>query len=375
MSMDPVYQHNSIGSIESLAKALKLSADKLIFLTENAEKFYKANRPEIKKSGGIRQHYTVAPELKVVQKRIVSVLFRCVRFPDYLHGALKGRTPKSSAEKHLKKKVLIKEDIENFFDSITTNNVEKMWLRLFQFHPDVSRALTKLTTLDGRVPQGAPTSSYIANLILWDKEPILVKNLNFQGFTYTRFVDDVTLSTNKTNVDFSSQISDLYGIFFSKGLKPKRKKHEIQRSGGRQEVQGIITNNRKAALSSETRKAIRSEIRLLKLLHTKDQFAKDFRKKYLSCVGKLNWLQQHHPKLAAIYWVDLKNIQPSLSSSEKNQLNSEVMKLEAIARRQGCVSKRAKKGVSDLLDGLSTVDKDWVRPYRSRIKNIKLAVE
>src|SRR5690606_25487747 len=115
-------------------------------------------------------------------------------------------------------------------------------------------------------------------------------------------------------------------------------------------------------LSGETRKAIRSEVRLLKLLHTKDRFAKDFRKKYISCVGKLNWLQQHHPKLAAIYWVDLKNIQPSLSSSEKNQLNSEVMKLEAIARRQGFVSKRAKKGVSDLLDGLSTVDKDWVMP-------------
>ncbi|MBZ0098682.1 MAG: reverse transcriptase family protein, partial [Taibaiella sp.] len=290
-----------------------------------------------------------------------------------LHGALKGRTPKSSAEKHLKKKVLIKEDIENFFDSITANNVEKMWLRLFQFHPDVSRALTKLTTFEGRVPQGAPTSSYIANLILWDKEPILVKNLKLEGFTYTRFVDDVTLSTNRTDSDFSSQISDLYGVFFSKGLKPKRKKHEIQRSGSRQEVQGIITNNRKAALSCETRKAIRSEIRLLKLLYSKDQFAKEFRKKYLSCVGKLNWLQQHHPKLAATYWIELKNIQPSLSSYEKNQLNSEVMKLEAIARRQGCVSKRAKKGVSDLLDGLSTVDKDWVRPYRSRIKNMKLA--
>lgn len=197
-----VYKHRAIRSIQTIASRLSMQPQQLIDLANSANKYYRPNKPKIKPNGGgIRQTYCVLGKLEVVQNRILERIFRNVIFPDYLQGGIKDilnpRDYIKNASMHVTKAVIIKEDIANFFPSIRETYVLKIWKYFFHFSDEVSQILTKLTTFNGFVPQGASTSPYIANLIFWDTEPQLEEALTAKGFTYSRLVDDITVSSSK----------------------------------------------------------------------------------------------------------------------------------------------------------------------------------
>src|SRR5258708_36650911 len=100
-------------------------------------------------------------------------IFSKVVFPDYLQGSLAGRDYVTNASLHAKKKILICEDVKRFFPSVGAIYIEQVWRDCLGFAPDVARLLTKLTTKGGYLPQGAITSSFLANLVLWRHEPLL----------------------------------------------------------------------------------------------------------------------------------------------------------------------------------------------------------
>ena len=84
--------------------------------------------------------------------------------PDYAYGAVKGRDNVSNAKRHQGKKYKFTTDLKDFFPSITNKEVYEMFVGE-GFSHEVSSLLTKLTTYKGKIPQGAPTSSTLANLV------------------------------------------------------------------------------------------------------------------------------------------------------------------------------------------------------------------
>lgn len=66
-----------------------------------------------------------------------------------------------------------------------------------RFSPDVSIALTELVTLNNQVPQGGCCSSYIANLLFFNSEYNLYNRLQSIGYSYTRLLDDITISSDE----------------------------------------------------------------------------------------------------------------------------------------------------------------------------------
>ena len=195
----PRYLKKPIGSIDSLSKALSKDKKRLISLADEADSFYYLHEKREKPDGTFREIYAAKSELKVLQKSIHERLFSNVDFPYYLQGGIKDiiipRSHIKAVKFHKNAKLLVSMDISNFFPSLTSEVVFDIWKRFFNFPAPVAQLLTKLTTFNGTLPQGASTSQDLANLAFWDRESDVVDKLQRNGFKYTRYVDDVTVSS------------------------------------------------------------------------------------------------------------------------------------------------------------------------------------
>jgi hypothetical protein len=232
----PCYSYKPIYSIDSLALMLGEAPELLKQLAVNANKLYRYV-PQEKKDGSPRDTYDAHEPLKRVQRKIVDRLLARVKYPDYLHGGIRDsespRSIYSNARPHSGARTVVLQDIENFFPSITVGTVLCIFKGFFNFSDEVSVLLVRLVTRDGTVPQGASTSSYLANLVFWDVEHRLVRWVRSNKMTYSRFADDITISSVfdmpveiKTDV-----VRKVTGMLAAKGFTQKRKKMHVMKKG------------------------------------------------------------------------------------------------------------------------------------------------
>lgn len=191
----PSYSGGPIRGIDALSRVIELQPKELTLLADTAAAHYR--RVLIPKDDGSeRECWDPSQELRRVQGRLITQLLRRVEFPTYLHGSLPKRDYVTNAQAHAGARWCICLDIKSFFPSISAELVRHaIWEKFFGCPDEISILLTKLTTLDGKVPQGSLTASYLANLVLWRQEPRLVFNLNKLGLRYTRYVDDISISS------------------------------------------------------------------------------------------------------------------------------------------------------------------------------------
>ena len=279
--LEPRYRNKPISTVNALARVLEISTVSLIQLTHVAESLYHPNAPVPKSDGTFRQHYRVDDRLKSVQKKINLVLFGNTDFPTYLKGGISDpQSPRdyvSDANTHVGQRLIITEDIKDLFPSVRASLVCRMWQHLYCFPPEIARILATLTTYHDMLPQGAPTSTYIANLIFWQHEPQLVARLQEMGFKYTRYVDNVSISTNLScaRETIGEVTSLLYGMFNRLGLSPKRRKRATFSQRGPIVIHQLNLNAGRPTLPKSTRETIRFEIwkfeRKLELLTPSEQ--------------------------------------------------------------------------------------------------------
>jgi len=215
----------------------------------------------ITKAGKTRLTFDAQGLLKDVQERIKNRILSRVRFPSYLHGSLKGCDYVTNAALHTNKKIIICEDVKSFFPSVRSDLVMDVFQNFFLFSEDVARLLTALTTKDNAIPQGAKTSSYLANLVFWRVEPYLQARLAQEGITYSRYVDDIAMSA-KSFISKPLQarvIAQVYGMLRKHGLSASRKKHEVFSDSGVMKVTKLIVN-RKPSLTRQKRANIRAQV-------------------------------------------------------------------------------------------------------------------
>lgn len=276
----PRYPHKPIYSIKALSLALGESIENIKSLAINSSKLYRYV-PQTKRDGSVRDTYDAYDPLKSIQRKIVDRLLAQVKYPKYLHGGIRDvndrRSIYSNAQVHGKAKTVVLQDIKDFFPSIKKQHVKNIFLGLFDFSDDVSELLSQLTTRDGVVPQGASTSGYLANLIFWDNEPALVANLNEKGFSYSRFADDITISTKNSlnHTDLTEVVRKVTQMLAQKGCQQKRSKLHIRKRGQAVlikaeykplTVTGLSIFNIAPSLPKSERKAIRTAVK-----HLEDQ--------------------------------------------------------------------------------------------------------
>ena len=208
-----------IRTTKHLAYILKVKSSEIDYIINNTDKFYgewseikkdKQGNPRKYKNGDIKKR-TYNPSknrLKVIQRRIYNNSLINIELPSYIFGAVKGKDNLKNARQHLGRKYKLVTDLTDYFPSITNKEVYNMFIR-YNFSPDVSSVLTKLTTYKGKVPQGAPSSSIVSNLVFIKLGKLLNEFCNEHSIIFTSFVDDITFSSA---VDFKEKVPDLLKI-------------------------------------------------------------------------------------------------------------------------------------------------------------------
>ena len=257
----PIYPYDPFSSFLTLARLLREDPLVLLSIAQAPRGYYRCI--PIKRKGKVRETWDALAPLKSIQARIQCLILRKVTYPSYLQGGIRdteqARDFVTNASLHCARKILISEDIEDFFPSTSSDLIHDLWISFFHFPDHIAYVLTGLTTLEGYLPQGAKTSSYLANLALWRTEPELVESLRKQGFTYSRYVDDITLSTNKrlTGSEIAKASRQVARMCSSLGFRLKRSKHSVITSGNRMSTTGLMVN-RRASLPKEVRSQTRA---------------------------------------------------------------------------------------------------------------------
>jgi RNA-directed DNA polymerase len=228
----------NIEKLEHLARQIRVKRDILLQLSKEADELYR--RGEIrKKSGGTRVLFKPCQRLKEVQRTLNRFLQR-VELPDYMHGCRPGHSIVHNARPHVGKPMVLKVDVKDFFGSIRLQHVYRMFVRL-GCSPDVSRLLTRLTTYKHQLPQGAPTSPAVANLVFAPVARRLYGLAKAHMGDYSDYVDDNAFS----GPGHIARLKPLvYKILRQYGFRVKKEKVEASDQASDQVVTGVKVNFR-----------------------------------------------------------------------------------------------------------------------------------
>jgi RNA-directed DNA polymerase len=132
---------------------------------------------------------------KAIQRTILRRLLQNLPIHDAATGFRRGRSIVDNARPHTNKDIVIRMDVRDFFPSITEKRVYQFFQRIGWNRP-ASRWLARTCTFVGRLPQGAPTSPAISNLICYKLDSNLASLAASYNADYTRYADDVTFSVS-----------------------------------------------------------------------------------------------------------------------------------------------------------------------------------
>lgn len=231
---------------------LGTSKEQLDQIIENISSYY-YRAVKRKKNGKERILYPSKNELKILQKLIKSNILEKFEFPEHIQGGIKKRDNISNANFHLGKKFKSVTDVRNFFPTISYKQVYSMFLQN-GCSADVSSYLTRLTTYKGKLPQGTPTSTHIANLVFIPIDNKILEICKVHQITYTRFVDDLSFSSQN---DFRSHLTSILDIIKQAGFKISHRKTKYKE--GKMEITGIITKNNVLDIKKEQKNTLENK--------------------------------------------------------------------------------------------------------------------
>jgi len=220
--------------IKDFAFALKIKPELLISLADkldsNESLLYRNwKEPKTDEKGnpkyidGILQTRPInAPtkKLKLVQSRILHNVLYKIKLPEYFFGGIKNKDAVLNARHHQGNKFFFLTDLKDFYPSVSFKSVERA-LRQEGFYPDVAKLITRLSTKDGKIPQGSPTSYFLASLVVFHNCADLFENYKNEGLKVSIYVDDITISSP---IDFKDSTSQILKDLRGRGLKINFKK-------------------------------------------------------------------------------------------------------------------------------------------------------
>lgn len=276
----PNYPHRPIGSINTLAIALGTTEKKLVSIANQAETSYK----EFEINDGSRTVFDPKFELKKIQKRINRRVFEEVVFPNYLQGGLRCSDKRDYVENariHAHSTTLISLDIKKFFNNVKSKYVYDIYKHFFKFPNEVCEILTKLTTLRGALPQGACTSTYLANLVFFNSEYHLVSFFRGKNVKYSRLLDDITLSSDQnlseeTRTKYILKVNALFKKFELKLNNSKTKVEYKNTPNNDFKVTGLWIEHKKPKLRKNERRHIRQLVFEVEKAYKEDKTAKSY---------------------------------------------------------------------------------------------------
>jgi RNA-directed DNA polymerase len=198
-------------------------------------------------------------ETKALQKLLVKRLLRRLPVHPAASAWERGKSPASNAAAHQSQRVVIKLDIVDFFGSTRAERVQA-YFRDLGWKEEAASILMRLVTHEGSLPQGAPTSPFLANRLVYPIDHAISRAWPIEKHgVYTRYGDDITISFPKDYPRRIRRVVQLVAFVLERaGYKVHRKKKlRILRQHQQQRVTGCVVNDG-ARLSRKKRRWLRA---------------------------------------------------------------------------------------------------------------------
>ena len=225
-----------------------------LYILKPRQKYQTFNIP--KKSGGQRQITAPISAIKIIQRKLNQVLQSVYQPKAAVHGFVAERSIVSNASLHSQKgkRLILNLDLRDFFPSINFGRVRGMFMAVpYSLNAKVATILAQICCFENQLPQGAPTSPVVSNMICAKMDSQLTRLAGSSKCTYTRYADDITFSTTlrsfTTSIVNTDEVSgqiglgdELKNIIASNGFAVNSTKLRLQSKATRQEVTGITVN-------------------------------------------------------------------------------------------------------------------------------------
>ncbi|MCE5364134.1 retron St85 family RNA-directed DNA polymerase [Pseudomonas anguilliseptica] len=252
--------------VEQLALVLKKSPTDVTLFLNNAPKKYKVYTIP-KRTSGHRVIAQPSKELKIYQRKFLEL--QDLPIHESAMAYRKGLSIKNNANAHKNNRYLLKLDLENFFNSISSELFWKVWGSILPRPPETDkRTLENLLfwcpskTTGGRLilSIGAPSSPLVSNFFMYKFDGAVQVLCAEREIKYTRYADDLTFSTNQKNTLF--ELPRLIEIqlmtLFGSEIRVNRKKTKFSSTAHNRHVTGItISNDQKLSLGRSRKRYIK----------------------------------------------------------------------------------------------------------------------
>jgi RNA-directed DNA polymerase len=257
-------------------------------------KYFYRDFEVLKRNGKKRPISEPLPSLKEIQHWILKKILYSIPVSPFAKAYKPNVSLIENIKFHRNQPKVFTLDLENFFPSITIDGVEKIFSEL-GYCNSISNLLAKLCTRNGTLPQGAPTSPTLSNLIFIDADEMIANYCIQKKIRYTRYADDLSFSGD---FDEKELFVVVKGIIEKMKFKINTAKTKLMTPGNRQTVTGIVVNEKPQVVFHK-----RNELR--QAMYYIQKFGIDEHREYREInqrnflehlLGKINFVLQINPK-------------------------------------------------------------------------------
>lgn len=275
-------QLRAVTTTRELATVLEVAHDRLVYhlrVSDNASSY--ESYSIAKRNGGSRNISAPKGGLKLLQAKVAYLIGSMISPHNAAHGFVLKRSIVSNAKSHLKSAFVLNIDLRDFFPTISFRRVRGMLIAPpFGLTPLAATCIARIACHKGRLPMGSPCSPVISNVLCRRLDQHLKELCKSLGCWYTRYADDITISTRSTT--FPTDLADanhgpvrrvllsprLISVIRSNGFEIQETKTRLQDRKTRQVVTGVIVN-RKLGLDRRRKNQIRA------MLHAWEKYGYD----------------------------------------------------------------------------------------------------
>lgn len=248
-----------MNNLNDMSKATRLSSETLRLMIYRADFRYRIY--SIEKKGPVKKMRTIyqpSRELKALQGWVLRNILDKLSSSPFSIGFEKNQSILNNATPHMGANFILNIDLEDFFPSLTADKVFGVFHSL-GYNRLVSSCLTKICCYRNLLPQGAPSSPKLANLICSKLDYRIQGYAGSRGLIYTRYADDLTLSAQSMKKVVKAK-DFLISIIPTEGLKVNALKTCISGPRSQKKVTGLVISQEKVGIGRLKYKEIRAKI-------------------------------------------------------------------------------------------------------------------
>lgn len=261
-----------------------------------------------KKSKESRIILAPSKNLKRRQKWILKNILYKKKVSENAFGFVKNKSIKENAQVHADNNYAICLDIKDFFPSINKEKVYDLFRR-FGYTKSASECFSKICCYDNCLPQGAPTSPYISNLVCIEMDKELNSLATENEAKYSRYADDITFSS-KNNIE--NLIPIIKSIVVKHGFCVNERKTRVYKNGQPMLITGLVVKDEKIKVPKKFKRELKQHIYYCKKLGVQNHLDNIHSERFINykeyLYGKAYYVYMIEPEVGKLFLNDLNSI-------------------------------------------------------------------